>query len=108
MFSQRALLRCSAQQSFAVPRVAARGYAAAAANTKPPVALFGIDGTYANALVGLLSTRQLCAIRGKIEIGGRRKMILVSISQDVLISTMDLSTQNRAASYRFHHSPTQD
>ena len=32
---------------------ATRGYAAAAApaSTKPPVALFGVDGTYASALV---------------------------------------------------------
>jgi hypothetical protein len=34
---------------------ATRGYAAAApASTKPPVALFGVDGTYASALVRLL------------------------------------------------------
>jgi len=34
------------------PRTAVRTYAApAAADTKPPVALFGLDGTYANALV---------------------------------------------------------
>ncbi|OJJ47135.1 hypothetical protein ASPZODRAFT_95882 [Penicilliopsis zonata CBS 506.65] len=50
----RAGLRASAQQ-FAVPRTAVvngvRSYAAAAAqDVKPPVALFGIDGTYASAL----------------------------------------------------------
>ena len=32
-------------------RTAIRTYAAPAADTKPPVALFGLDGTYANALV---------------------------------------------------------
>lgn len=38
----------------ATPQTAVRTYAApapAAANTKPPIALFGLDGTYANALV---------------------------------------------------------
>merc|ERR1711879_119492 len=30
--------------------VATRSYAAAASSTKPPVALFGVDGTYASAL----------------------------------------------------------
>lgn len=35
------------------PRTAIRTYAAAApsVDSKPPVALFGLDGTYANALV---------------------------------------------------------
>lgn len=51
MLSQRALARCAAQRGFAAPRVVVRGYAAAAADSKPPVALFGLDGTYANALV---------------------------------------------------------
>ena len=40
----------------AVPRISAvatRGYAAPAVNSKPPVAVFGLDGTYANALVRL-------------------------------------------------------
>ena len=40
-----------------------RGYAAAAAgtqNVKPPIALFGLDGTYATALVGSLPTRRPC------------------------------------------------
>ncbi|RVX73743.1 hypothetical protein B0A52_02633 [Exophiala mesophila] len=32
------------------PRTAIRTYAAAAVDSKPPVALFGLDGTYANAL----------------------------------------------------------
>lgn len=50
----RAGLRASSQ--FSVPRMAAttRTYAAAAGaagDVKPPVALFGIDGTYASALV---------------------------------------------------------
>lgn len=37
------------------PRTAIRTYAApAGADTKPPVALFGLDGTYANALVRIL------------------------------------------------------
>lgn len=37
----------------ATPRISTRGFAdaKAAANTKPPVALFGLDGTYASALV---------------------------------------------------------
>lgn len=35
-----------------VPRAGVRTYAAAASSTKPPVALFGVDGTYASALVG--------------------------------------------------------
>lgn len=35
-----------------VPRTAIRTYAAPTAEqTRPPVALFGLDGTYANALV---------------------------------------------------------
>ncbi|KAH8146851.1 uncharacterized protein LAJ45_09225 [Morchella importuna] len=33
-----------------VPRAGVRTYAAAASSTKPPVALFGVDGTYASAL----------------------------------------------------------
>ena len=34
------------------PRTIVRGYAApASADVKPPVALFGVDGTYASALV---------------------------------------------------------
>lgn len=60
MFSGRALgtaLRAGVPRAPIAARVAAtRGYAAAAApsssSTKPPVALFGIDGTYASALVG--------------------------------------------------------
>ncbi|KAF2205651.1 OSCP-domain-containing protein [Delitschia confertaspora ATCC 74209] len=56
MFSNRALssaFRAGASRNPIAPRiVASRSYAAAAAapNTKPPVALFGIDGTYASAL----------------------------------------------------------
>ena len=39
-----------------LPRPACRSYAAAASvDSKPPIALFGVDGTYANALVGLLT-----------------------------------------------------
>lgn len=51
MFTQRALARCAGQRATIIPRAATRGYAAAAADTKPPVALYGLDGTYANALV---------------------------------------------------------
>lgn len=53
----RAGLRASAQQ-FAVPRTAAinglRSYATPAQDVSPPVALFGVDGTYATALVRFL------------------------------------------------------
>ncbi|CEL00693.1 ATP synthase delta subunit-domain-containing protein [Aspergillus pseudodeflectus] len=49
----RAGLRASAQQ-FSVPRTAAlnglRTYATPAQEVKPPVSLFGVDGTYASAL----------------------------------------------------------
>ncbi|OOF99575.1 hypothetical protein ASPCADRAFT_41243 [Aspergillus carbonarius ITEM 5010] len=49
----RAGLRASAQQ-FSVPRTAAlnglRTYATPAQDVKPPVSLFGVDGTYATAL----------------------------------------------------------
>jgi len=106
MFSQRALLRCTAQQSFAAPRVAARGYAAAAANTKPPVALFGIDGTYANALVGLLFGSWSCALGGRRDVEGCHQSTLGSLDQDVEISAVDLWAQERATSYGSHHSPT--
>jgi len=60
MFSSRAILRAtraSAPRTFAAPRVIAssqiRSYAAAptAPDSKPPVALYGLDGTYASALV---------------------------------------------------------
>ncbi len=51
-------LRASAQQLSSLPRNAAlnglRTYAIAALDTKPLVALYGIDGTYANALVCIL------------------------------------------------------
>lgn len=50
----RSGLRATAQQ-FSVPRTAAvnalRTYAAPAQEVKPPVALFGVSGTYATALV---------------------------------------------------------
>ncbi|KAL4876104.1 ATP synthase delta subunit-domain-containing protein [Aspergillus karnatakaensis] len=49
----RAGLRASAQQ-FSVPRTAAlngmRTYATATQEVKPPISLFGVDGTYATAL----------------------------------------------------------
>ena len=59
MFSSKALttaFRAGAPRAPIAARVAAtRSYAQAAAPssaaTKPPVALFGIDGTYASALV---------------------------------------------------------
>lgn len=55
----RAGLRASSTIS-SVPRTAAingiRTYAAAAQDVKPPVALYGIDGTYANALVSRSAT----------------------------------------------------
>lgn len=43
-----------ATQQFSAPRVAFNGlrtYATPAQETRPPVALFGVDGTYASALV---------------------------------------------------------
>lgn len=53
----RAGLRATAQQ-FSVPRTAAvnglRSYATPAQEARPPVALFGVDGTYATALVRFL------------------------------------------------------
>jgi hypothetical protein len=62
MFSNRALLRASRATATASSRVIApraaftsqvRNYATpAAADPKPPVALYGLDGTYASALVG--------------------------------------------------------
>lgn len=46
-----------------VPRTAIRTYAAPAAdNSKPPVQLFGLDGTYASALV-----RPVCCARMNID-----------------------------------------
>jgi F-type H+-transporting ATPase subunit O len=59
MLSSRAILRAtraSAPQRIAVPRVIAssqiRSYATpATADSKPPKALYGLDGTYATALV---------------------------------------------------------
>ena len=51
----RAGLRASTHQFTSLRRSVAldgiRTYAVAAQNVKPPVALYGIDGTYANALV---------------------------------------------------------
>jgi F-type H+-transporting ATPase subunit O len=60
MFSSRALLRATrapATQRLVAPRAALapsqiRNYAApAAVDSKPPIALYGLDGTYATALV---------------------------------------------------------
>jgi len=59
MLSSRAILRAAratAPQRSAVPRAIAnsqiRSYAGpAAADSKPPIALYGLDGTYASALV---------------------------------------------------------
>jgi len=62
MLSSRAILRATraaASQRVAVPRTIAssqiRSYAApAAVDSKPPKALYGLDGTYATALVRYL------------------------------------------------------
>lgn len=57
MFSSRALLRATratTTQRLVVPRATSqiRNYAApAAVDAKPPIALYGLDGTYATALV---------------------------------------------------------
>jgi F-type H+-transporting ATPase subunit O len=64
MFSSRAVVRAAglrASSNVQISRSATQGslrtYAAAAAaapstqNSRPPVALYGVDGTYANALV---------------------------------------------------------
>ncbi|KIW51041.1 ATP synthase F1, delta subunit [Exophiala xenobiotica] len=51
MMSSRLMRPAFAAARRTAPRTAVRNYAApAAADTKPPVALFGLDGTYANAL----------------------------------------------------------
>jgi F-type H+-transporting ATPase subunit O len=47
----RAGLRASTPISRSVAFGGIRTYAAAAQDVRPPVALYGIDGTYANALV---------------------------------------------------------
>src|ERR1700759_1383401 len=48
-------IRGAARSTPIAPRPFIRTYAAAASGTvKPPVALYGIDGTYATALVGQL------------------------------------------------------
>lgn len=50
--------RVAAPRASIVPSVAVRGYAAPAnQSTKPPVPLFGLDGTYASALVRELPIR---------------------------------------------------
>jgi len=53
MFTGRIVARAARSAAPRVPIAATRTYAAAAApqaNVKPPVALFGVDGTYASAL----------------------------------------------------------
>ncbi|KAH9819306.1 ATP synthase subunit 5, mitochondrial [Teratosphaeria destructans] len=51
MFASRIAVRSARAAAPRVSLAATRGYAApAAANTKPPVPLFGLDGTYASAL----------------------------------------------------------
>jgi len=51
MMSSRLARPAAAAARRTVPRTAIRGYAApAAADSKPPVPLFGVDGTYASAL----------------------------------------------------------
>jgi F-type H+-transporting ATPase subunit O len=62
MFSSRAIVRvarsaASAPRAFAAPAI--RTYAASAQDSKPPVALYGLDGTYAGALVRQLETRRM-------------------------------------------------
>ena len=54
MLSRQALLRSvrTAAPSRAILSQT-RGYAAATESVKPPIALFGLDGTYATALVRL-------------------------------------------------------
>ncbi len=52
-----------------LPRSATRSYAAAASvDTKPPIALFGVDGTYANALVRYLATSFIARVVDCIEV----------------------------------------
>jgi F-type H+-transporting ATPase subunit O len=55
MFASRVATRSA---RVVVPRNFTRGFAdaKAAANTKPPVQLFGLDGTYASALVCRIAT----------------------------------------------------
>lgn len=59
MLSNRAMLRIRASASQrviaarAVPASQFRSYATPAADSKPPIALYGLDGTYATALVRL-------------------------------------------------------
>merc|ERR1712125_139115 len=52
MFASRVAARSARVAAPRMPIAAARGYAAPAqaANTKPPVPLYGLDGTYASAL----------------------------------------------------------
>ncbi|KIV77396.1 ATP synthase F1, delta subunit [Exophiala sideris] len=50
MMSSRLMRPAFAAARSTATRTAIRTYAAPAADTKPPVALFGLDGTYANAL----------------------------------------------------------
>jgi len=79
MLSSRTLLR--AQKAAGAPRVltqAVRNYEApAAVDSKPPVALYGVDGTYASALVCVISLlgawEEKCGVGEKAmreEVGG--------------------------------------
>lgn len=54
MLSGRAFAQAARASAFRAPiasRTAFRSYADAAASTRPPVELYGVDGTYASALV---------------------------------------------------------
>lgn len=52
MFTSRTFLQASRRAAVAPRAFAIRSYATpAAADVKPPVALYGLDGTYASALV---------------------------------------------------------
>jgi hypothetical protein len=53
MMSSRLVRPAFAAARRTAPRTAIRTYASPAVDSKPPVALFGLDGTYANALVSL-------------------------------------------------------
>lgn len=54
MLSGRGFAQAARSSTFRAPiasRTAFRSYAEAAPSTRPPVELFGVDGTYASALV---------------------------------------------------------
>lgn len=78
MQSSRVLLRATraaAPQRFVAPRAIAnsqfRSYATPAApDSKPPVALYGVDGTYASALVRITLSPEIqleCVVRSCIQ-----------------------------------------